>query len=222
MRRALVLIGIAALTAVALLASPAAAKGFKSVTFTGPGLPAGGITIHPRMDDGHAVQVLWYTGVFQTLAGPTPWERGLERNDLGPQYEMTVSPDWSPRTHVHAFVYPYAKGGPWTYIPSGQTIDQYGNRLDSGWWKVGHRAIGSDSAIMVHQFRTFLVRIGFPAQAPAVTAPASTSNAANPAPAAAASHAGTAWPSWIWIAIVIGIGATLMLVTVRNRRRAVA
>ena len=218
MRRALVLTAAVALAAVALLASPAAAKGFSSVKFTGPGLPPGGIKVHPGNEGGRTMQVLWSTGVFQTLNGPTPWARGVARSDLGPRYRMTVTPDWDRRTHVYAFVYPYAKGGPWSYFPSGQTVDRYGNKLDSGWWKVGHRAIGSDSAIMIHQFRAFLIRHGFPATAPQTEAVAKPAPAAHPVPAPTTDG----WPVWIWGVLAIGLAGSLVLVATRQRRRVAA
>lgn len=231
MRRTL--IGSVVLTAVALvlLAVPASAKGFSSARFTGPGLPPGGITIRGGPEDGGSNGMLFLTAVFGAkTAGP--WTFGQDRADLGPPYRLVTAPDWDLASHVVAIVYPYARSGPWMYVSPGQNIGPETETVPGGWWQVGHRMIGSFSYRMGRQFRHFLVRHGFPSEAPAYVAstkplpgqPVETAPAPKGATAAGPVQvrASGAWPVWAWILIAVAIVGALLLIADRQRRRVAA
>jgi hypothetical protein len=229
MRRALIGSVFCTVVTVLLLAAPAGAKGFGSTTFTGPGLPPGGVTIQGGPGSGGVNVILFQTGVFGTkTAGP--WTEGLDRSELGAPYRMVTSPDWDPSSHVVVLVYPYANGGPWTYTPPNQGIGPGTEMVVGGWWQVGHRLIGSFSPRIAAQFRHFLVRRGFPGEAPAYTAPA-TALPGQPVQAAPAEKTAVGpsstgprgdWPVWAWILIATGIVGALLLVADRQRRRVAA
>jgi hypothetical protein len=219
-----------AMAALLLWATPASAKGIASASFTGPGLPPGGITIRGGPDQGPTNGMLFQSGTF----GPKttgPWAYGLDRSELGAPYRMVVRPDWDPRARAVVIVYPYAQGGPWTYTPPGQNLVPEGEALPGGWWQVGHRMIGSFSERIARQFRALLVRNGFPSEAPAYTALAKPlpGQPVETAPAKSATAAGPlqvgtsgAWPLWAWILIAFGMGGALLLVASRQRRRVTA
>jgi hypothetical protein len=231
MRRTLIGSIAFAMGALLLLATPASAKGISSARFTGPGLPPGGITIRGGPEDGPTNGMLFQSGAFGSKT-TGPWGFGLDRSDLGVPYRMVITPDWDSRAHAVVVVYPYAKGGPWTYTPPGQNLVPAGEALTGGWWQVGHRMIGSFSERIARQFRALLVRNGFPSEAPTYTAPAKplpgqpveTAPAAKSTTEAGPVQVGTsgAWPVWAWILIAVGMGGALFLVASRQRRRVTA
>src|SRR2546425_3470743 len=81
------IVGAVALAAVVLLALPASAKGIKSATFTGPGLPKGGLTIHG--DHPH----LFSLGVLSNPGdkSPNPFS-----GPTGPAYHAVYTFDFAP------------------------------------------------------------------------------------------------------------------------------
>jgi hypothetical protein len=203
------------------LASPAGAKGVSSASFTGPGLPPGGIRLHVGPHDPKASAMFFQTGAFSVHQGAAPWAEGLDRADLRAPYVMTVTPDWDANATVRLIVYPYARGGAWTYTAPGQSMG--GDTVDAGWWKVGDRLIGSDNPQVAVRFRSFLVSLGFPQTAPPYEAP-DTPLPGRPVPPAVATHPApvpvpTSWPVWAWALIASVMGAGVLLVASRQRRR---
>ena len=196
-----------------LLAVPASAKGFSSATFTGPGLPPGGLRIHAGPGSDRTEAVLFQSGAFfdPKLARPS-------KVHLGPAYRMVLTPDWDRSSHVTVLLYPYASGGPWTYTPPNQSMGGGAEVMSGGWWRVGHRLIGSFSPRIARAFRALLVRQGFPAREPVPV----TAAAAGAAPASRAPAAGATWPAWTWALLAIGSAGALLLVARRQRRRVAA
>lgn len=129
---------IALVVAVSMaLALPAQAKGQGTALVSGPGLVAP-LEISGR-PTATAPPDFWefvsQSGIFEDWKSRPP-----SRVGLGPRYEVmlffgdepgTASADGIPDL-VHMDLYPYAKDGPWTYAPPGQTGGSVGT-VAEGW-----------------------------------------------------------------------------------------
>jgi hypothetical protein len=97
-----------------MIASPAIAKGINRAHFTGPGLPADGVTLIRARGIAQVGILAPKQGVLSAL--------GVTRADLGTAYRARYYMDYAPRHVLRQLVYPYAKGGPITFTPRGQHI----------------------------------------------------------------------------------------------------
>jgi hypothetical protein len=205
--RTLVVLMFGAVLASAL---PAQAKGVTNASFTGPGLPPGGITV--RTDDGnggagplgHALME-GLASVFEDYKLDAP---PVPKSDLGPEYRATLAFDFAPKP-LHATLYPYADGGPAMFIPAGQELGPEFEvpTLPGGW-------TATDAT-----FRDTLVELGFPETAPLIDAAFSPND---PLPAERRLASPNPWT----VPLIVGGILTVLLVTalivLRARRHAAA
>jgi hypothetical protein len=228
-RRLLTMLALALLLAV--VPTAAQAKGASAATISGGGsggLPGGPITIKGDGEPGSGSDLSSLAeeaGIWAVLfeggpagrveTAPTP---AAQR---GPRYTITWTFPNGAGTEdkVRQFVWPYAAGGPVTYLAPGQQV--LGTRSEGGWYQA------SDA------LRRSLVALGLPNR-PALTAlapspsPASPSaspaspgaaspGAATPAAAASAGPAPAVWPK-----VAAGVGlllvAAVAVVLVLRRR----
>jgi hypothetical protein len=142
------------------VAAAAAAKGPDRATITGPGLdepiafassgdPAAGSRFGSFVQD---------TGFFPALFGQTP-DPMLDKRparELGPRYTVVyrVPGPNNELDRIRQDLYPYAKGGPVTYTPPGQTF--FGSDKTRGGWFVASPTL-----------KETLVAAGLPATPPA-------------------------------------------------------
>jgi hypothetical protein len=164
MRRSMLL--AAALGAVLVFPTAAAAKGPSAATISGPGL-AHALTIEGFGEDGgnsplgilvseggFFSQVFEQTPVTTLRSGPT--------DALGARYVVTYTMPGGPNGDVtlRQELYPYAAKGPATYMPPGQKFWD-SQSTPGGWYR------GSP------ELKRVLVKAGLPAVAPAVARPRS-------------------------------------------------
>jgi hypothetical protein len=215
-RAALAVLAVSLLLAV--VPTAAQAKGASAATISGGGpggLPGGPISMKGDGEPGSGgdlASLAEDAGVWALLfedgapgavaAAPTP---AAQR---GPRYTITWTFPNGAGTEdlVRQFVWPYAAGGPVTYLAPGQKV--LDSRTEGGWYKA------SDV------LRTSLIGLGLPDR-PAVAAAA----AASPAPAspAHASPAPAAPAPAVWPKVAAGVGLLLVAavaVVVVLRRRA--
>jgi hypothetical protein len=155
-RLALLAAALVALSAV----DTALAKGPATATIDGPGT-GGGITLGNGAD-GRAVgstdfadQAGFFPAVFR--ATPDPMLESSPSSDLGPRFTVTYvvpGPDGGADRLVQD-LYPYASGGPVTFMQRGQRVFA-GRRTRGGWYDAPPA------------LKDTLVRIGLPATAPSV------------------------------------------------------
>ena len=156
--RTLVVLMLGAMLASAL---PAQAKGVTSATFTGPGLPPGGITITTEDGNGGAgppgpALTEGLASVFDDFKLNAP---PVAESDLGPAYHATLAFDFAPRP-LRAILYPYADGGPTLFIPGGQELGpEFEVPTLPGGWTATDRT-----------FLDTLIELGFPETAPRIEA----------------------------------------------------
>lgn len=117
-----------------VLAVTAAAKGPSSATISGPGLDDE-ITIGGLADEGGFAQ---QAGFFAQAFGqtPDPTLRTRPAGVLGPRYDVdyTVPGPDGEVWHLKAALYPYAEGGPLSYMRPGQPFFR-GPRSHGGWFR---------------------------------------------------------------------------------------
>jgi hypothetical protein len=153
-----------ALLAAALVALSAVdnafAKGPATATIDGPGT-GGGITLGNGADGGvvgstdFADQAGFFPAVFR--ATPDPMLESSPSSDLGPRFTVTYvvpGPDGSADRLVQD-LYPYASGGPVTFMEPGQSVFRI--RTRGGWYDAPPA------------LRDTLLKIGLPATAPSVS-----------------------------------------------------
>ncbi|HYN17513.1 MAG TPA: hypothetical protein VEY96_05440 [Actinomycetes bacterium] len=187
-----------------LLAVPTAAlaKGASAATISGGGpggLPGGSITLQGDGEPGSGTDLANLAdeaGVFALLFedGPGGELEAAPSGRRGPRYTITWTFPNGQGTDdtVRQSVWPYAAGGPLTYMASGQPV--LGSRTKGGWYRAG------DS------LRQNLISLGLPERQPlGAPAPAPAAPAAAPAPAPA-----TADPA-VWPRVGAGIGLVLLL-----------
>jgi hypothetical protein len=153
-------LGLLAALLVALSpADTAFAKGPASATIDGPGT-GGGITLGNGADGvvggmDFADQAGFFPAVFR--ATPDPMLESSPSSDLGPRFTVTYvvpGPDGSADRLVQD-LYPYASGGPVTFMEPGQSVFA-GQRTRGGWYDAPPA------------LKDTLVKIGLPATAPTV------------------------------------------------------
>jgi DNA polymerase-3 subunit gamma/tau len=215
-RAALAMLALALLLAV--VPTAAQAKGASGATISGGGsggLPGGPIDIKGDGEPGSGSDLSTLAeeaGVWAVLfeggnpgavaTAPTP---AAQR---GPRYTITWTFPNGAGTEdlVRQFVWPYAAGGPVTYLAPGQKV--LDTRTKGGWYKA------SDV------LRTSLIGLGLPNR-PALSAPAPAPAAASPAPASPAPAAPS--PA-LWPKVAAGVGLLLVvgvvLLLFRRRRTA--
>ena len=214
-RAALTMLALALLLAV--VPTAAQAKGASAATISGGGpggLPGGPITMKGDGEPGSGSDLsalaeaagmwalLFEDGAPGALAAaPAPAAR------RGPRYTITWTFPNGAGTEdkVRQLVWPYAAGGPVTYLAPGQKV--LDTRTEGGWYKA------SDA------LRTLLIALGLPNR-PALTAPASAGSG-SPAPSTQAAPAEPA-PA-LWPKVAAGVGLLLLAavaVALILRRRA--
>ena len=138
MRRFLLLATVGTLGVLATTA-PAAAKGPSTASLKGPGLDrALPLKGEGEMGTGTPLgAVVQFGGFFPQVfnESPDPTTRTRPAADLGPRYRVVyrVPGPSSGASTIVQDVYPYAKPGPVTYMPSGQRVWQ-GTRTHGGWF----------------------------------------------------------------------------------------
>ncbi len=122
-----------------VLAGPAAAKGPSKVTVTGPGLGQPVVlTGDPESNLGSLFGRLvdqsgWFPLVFRQ--SPDPTSRTSPAGRLGPGYLATyvVPVGGNATTTIRQRLYPFASGGPVTFVRAGQHI--FGGLTHGGWYR---------------------------------------------------------------------------------------
>jgi hypothetical protein len=218
-------LAVAALAAL-LLAIPTAAqaKGATSATISGGGpggLPGGPITLKGNGEPGSSTDLGMlaqgsglYTVVFDS--GTNAILPAAPTDRLGPRYTITWTfpdPEGGKDRKVIQHVYPYAAGGPVTFMRPGQPVLDMTTR--GGWYQ------GFDG------FRTQLIELGLPNRqplapaTPAAKAPSPAPASPKPAPAAAPAPPAPVWPrlaavAAIFLALAAGTALTLRRRTARE------
>jgi hypothetical protein len=156
MKRLAVLIGCAALA----LAGEAAAKGPDRATISGPGLDKPVVLKGDSESASQAASpffrfvqdVGFFPAVFPQT--PNPMLPGRPKGLLGPRYSIVYRVPGPDRNFFRMTqdLYPYAAGGPVTYMPAGQSI--FGMKTFGGWYQAALDA------------RARIVSLGLPARAP--------------------------------------------------------
>jgi hypothetical protein len=196
MKRFFAVAGLAVL-GFAMLGVPAGAKGASEVTIKGGEGPpitfgtAGGSNGDPgsgstlgRFTDASGI----FPSIFDTY--PDPMLDHAPTKDLGPRYTAT----WRfPARGGHSdfitqYIYPFANGGPVTYVPTNQTIFD-GQRVHGGWY------------IADRDMNRLLKRAG-------LVAPRNTGAGVSGAPRhRSRATQSTAWSTWGWIAALGSLAA---------------
>jgi hypothetical protein len=208
-------LAVAALAALLLLVPTAAhAKGATSATIDGGGpggMPGGPITLRGDGEPGSGTDLGMLAdgaGVFAVMfedgggglkAAPT--------DRLGPRYTIawTFADDSGTVRKVRQHVYPYAAGGPVTFMPAGQPV--FETTTTGGWYQ------GFDG------FRQQLIDLGLPNRNPLQPAPTPKSAPASPQPAATSTppSPAPAWPRIAAVAAALLLLATTAALTLRPR-----
>ena len=162
MKRLLFLLAVGALA----LPATALAKGPSEARITGPGLSKA-ITITGTETDGSPIMNLAdAAGFFPAAFGqtPNPMSSAPLKSGLGPKYSLdyVVPGGSSSNFKIHQDLYPYAKSGGWTHMPSGQPIFAIAGGTHGGWF--------TDARL-----KGILVARGLPKSPPATSAKSSNS-----------------------------------------------
>jgi hypothetical protein len=214
-------LAVAALAALLLLVPTAAqAKGATAATIDGGGpggMPGGPITLRGDGEPGSGTDLGMLAdgaGLFAVMFDDSTGGRldAAPTDRLGPRYTITWTfpdPNGGKDRKVRQHVYPYAAGGPVTFMPAGQAV--FDSTTTGGWYQ------GFDG------FRQQLIDLGLPnrkpltptptakatpAPAPASPQPAATSTASSPPPA---------WPRLAAVAAIFLALATAAALTLRRR-----
>jgi hypothetical protein len=194
--------GLVAMSAV-VIARPASAKAdIAEANITGPGL-GGGMRIEAPDTEG-----LWESGVdvvggLDDTRADSVKGLGLSPADLGPEYLVTYR--FFGDDLIRQELYPYAKGGPVTYLPAGQELKgvfgHTGNPLPitTGWYQ---GSLG---------FFQYLVDHGLPETSPVALL---ATDGVGPGTAPRAQR-----PPWAAIWVVLLALAALSLTTLAVHRR---
>jgi hypothetical protein len=210
MRRALAMLVLALL--LAAVPTAAQAKGASAATISGGGpggLPGGPIDLKGDGEPGAGTDLanlaeaagvfslLWEDSTGAALASAPTTRRG-------PRYTITWTfPNGAGgEDKVLQSVWPYAAGGPVTFMAAGQKVLDGATR--GGWFRAAD------------DLRERLVTLGLPDRPP-LAAPAAPAPAA-PAPAPAAPAPSS--PVWPWVAAGIGLLAVVAAVALARRRSA--
>ncbi len=178
---------VAALAVLALVLPAAAlAKGPAAATMEGPGLS--GPTSFPGDEGGGPLgRLVNATGWFPAVFGqePDPLLASRPAGALGPRYTITyLVPGGEPEPDtILQDVYPYADGGPVTFVAAGQDI--FDTTTRGGWFRA------------TTDLKPILVEAGLPETAPG------PSGADDPFPTLAVSGA-------VLLAVAAGLGVALL------------
>lgn len=172
-------------TVLLALAGPAAAKlAIAEAHITGPGLGAGGLRISGPDTNGMWESGIDVVGGVDDDRANSVAELGLTLADLGPRYVATYRVELGSVQMVRQHLYPYARGGPVSYLPAGQRLGgNFDMELNAGWYR--------SSA----SFFRYLVGQGLPEMSPTARA-AGHELVPTPSPPARAA-------SWWWVAAVL-------------------
>ena len=218
MRRRVLAMFVLALL-LAAVPTAAQAKGASAATISGGGpggLPGGPITLKGDGEPGSGTDLsnlAEEAGVFALLFEDGPGGELAAAPDAtrrGPRYTITWTFPNGAGTEdkVRQSVWPYAAGGPLTFMASGQPV------LDAttkgGWYRA------------TDTLRQTLITLGLPSRQP-LAALAPTPAPASPAPAspgsAQAPGAAPARPVWPWVAAGIGLLVVAAVAVAMARRR---
>jgi hypothetical protein len=143
-------------SAALLLPATAAAKGPSDATITGPGLSSP-IKISGGGEGGNTTlgQLVTYGGFFPQAFGqtPDPVLRARPTTALGPRYNVTYIVPGPSTDTLRQELYPYAAGGPLSYMEPGQPF--WGQKTHGGWFR------GAP------ELKSTLIQAGLPKKAPA-------------------------------------------------------
>jgi hypothetical protein len=213
-------LAVAALAALLLLVPTAAhAKGVSAATISGGGpggLPNGPITLKGEGEPGSGTDLGMLAegaGVFAVM-----FEDGSEAlpaaptDRLGPRYTITwtMADDLGKNNKVLQHVYPYAAGGPVTFMPPGQPV--FDSQTTGGWYQ-------SFDAL-----RAQLIDLGLPNRDPLTPAPKATQSP-TPSPASAQPTPATqtpaplSWPRLAALAAGVLLIATCAVWALRRQAR---
>jgi hypothetical protein len=225
MQRTLTLALVIAGTLVAT-ATAAWAKGAGEVVISGPGFKGFAIASGMPMDG--AEGPFWD---FMSQVGVFDEQRANERppGPLGPAYAMEISvspldgrgrPDLKRTDQVTAYLFPYAEGEPWTYVPSSVETRDFGT-IEGGWVAASQHVVEELRSKGLPA--TSPVPLESPSAAPLL---APTSRPVRPAAGRAAARTPThgAFPAWPWVIGLAGAvavpGIAAGVLAVRPRRGA--
>jgi hypothetical protein len=200
--RARTLFAVAVGALILVVASPAVAKvGIAEARISGPGLGKGGLRISAPATEGMWDSGIDVAGGLDDARADSVGELGLTAAELGPRYVVIyrLAAGVKAAESVRQDLYPYANGGPVTYVPPGQHVAEgrpWGGAMTTGWYQ------GS------MELFAYLVEHGLPESSP-VVADESTPDgvrAAGPAP-------------WAWISLALAGLLALSVAAQRLRRR---
>jgi hypothetical protein len=193
------LVALVALVAVAA----AQAKGPSAASVTGPGID-GTLVVRGSGEDGGSSPLGRLTedaGFFPAVFGqqPDPMLPGRPTGDLGPRYTITyIVPGPSrPGARIRQRLYPYAAGGPVTYMSPGQRFWET-ERTRGGWFR-GPATL-----------KTTLVDVGLPATPPQILLK-------SPPGSSGGSALDGAWPYVVLGGIALVVLAAAALAIARRR-----
>jgi hypothetical protein len=161
MKMRVTLLAAASAVAALVLAVPTLAKGPSAAKIDGPGLKGGGIHLKGGSGDPSSGTPLGdlteFGGYFPATFGqePDPMLAKRPQGSLGPKYmvEYEVPGPGGDTSTIHQDLYPYAKAGPVTYTPPGQSF--FGDQKTHGGW-----------FLAPSDLKTTLVAAGLPRSAP--------------------------------------------------------
>jgi hypothetical protein len=189
-----------------IVASPAVAKvGIAEARISGPGLGEGGLRISAPATEGMWDLGIDVVGGLDDARAHSVVEFGLTAAELGPRYLVMYRLDAGTKAAeiVRQELYPYANGGPVTYVPPGQRVAEdrpWGGAITAGWYQ------GS------MELFDYLVDHGLPESSPVVMDESARDGvlATGPAP-------------WGWISLALaGLVALSVAAPWLHRRRGVA
>ena len=208
-RRVLAMLVLALLLAAVPMAAQAKGASAATISGGGPGgLPGGPITLKGDGEPGSGSDLSTLadeTGMWAVLFEDGPGgslESAPASAQRGPRYIITWTFPNGAGTEdaVRQSVWPYAAGGPLTFMASGQAV--LDTTTAGGWYRA------------TDTLRTSLITLGLPSRQP-LTAPSQKNPAtpASPAPAASQPSAATDPAPAIWPRVAAGL-ALLLAVTV--------
>jgi hypothetical protein len=124
--------------AVVWVPTTASAKGARDAILRGPGVEANGTV---KLDPDQAMALSIATNVYSALENEGPNRAALilagkPKGDLGPRYVVTFNlfADGDGTKSVRQRLYPFAEGGPVSYLPAGQAWCEPCGRTKAGWF----------------------------------------------------------------------------------------
>ena len=190
-------------------AAPAHAKGPDAVTIDGVGLPAPISLAGPEDGPGTFPALVDQMGFFPAVfkREPDPMRPTAPTADLGPKLVVTWNVPQGPQaSSLQQELYPYAAGGPLTYMAPAQRL--FGAQISRGGWYVAQSSLVD-----------LLRSVGVPDRA-TLEAGAQRLVARSAAASAQTASRGNDAPVWPLVAVIGGIaGSTGVLTALRHNRR---